>query len=69
MFLAFLKAFSELLSSARKGRQEMQTSVFSHFRCTNVTNTQQQQPTPRRARAARGGADGAARRASTPPAR
>jgi hypothetical protein len=33
-----LKAFSELLSSARKGAQEMQTSVFSHFpdSCTIV---------------------------------
>ena len=33
-----MKAFSELLSSARKGAQEMQTSVFSHFAdsCTIV---------------------------------
>ena len=29
--LVFLKAFSELSSAARKGRQEMQKSVFSHF--------------------------------------
>jgi hypothetical protein len=33
-----LKALSELLSSARKGRKELQTSVFSHFAdsCTIV---------------------------------
>ena len=33
-----LKTFSELLSSARKGRQELRKSVFSHFAdsCTIV---------------------------------